>query len=357
MSAHESPAPLRLVVPSSPPVMSFLTRVYAVEKPKVAAGSDATVEDYQVQVRHLQKVFNQECLDRQELAREVVVSDITDSRVAFVMSALKKKGDSHATCNKFLRAMKAINRFAILRKKLPGELLTLDKYPEFKRDPRAWTKSQLNAVFRVAKKMPPVKPPKKRRVEWNGQWDGRHDLALLLFIYNSGSRITAAMKTPSSALDLESGVVTLQADTQKDKADSTIDLLEETVEALKVIQPWTRELIFGDWPYDHGQRQWPALTKRLKKMLVAAGFFPAVKKVTRKDLFHKFRRCFATNICKVHGPDAAREMCGHSSSAVTAAYLDPTQTGQRPSCREALGGVITPEPPPEKPDPQRLLFE
>jgi integrase len=373
MSAHEAPAPLRLVVPPSPAAMNFLLKVYAVENTELAGGSSATLDDYIIQVRNVQKFFNLEALDRNELAREFTISDINDSLLAGCMAWMKKRGRAAATCNKLRRAIMAIHKFAIRNKKLPGEPLTVGKYPELKRKPQAWRPEQIGKLLAAAEAMPPVKLPRSRRAKGERcEWTGKHDLALILFLLNTGTRITAAMLTPSSELELDGDppMVKVPAEIQKHGADETFDLLPITAEALRAIQPHRHKRIFDAWPFDRSQRQWPAITKRLKKMLVAAGLFPSVKDVPKYvHGFHKFRKCFATFMRAKHGKAAAKEMCGHSDESVTDRYIDVTQTGDRPSCNAALADKIQlaappppppkpdPPPPPPKPDPQRRLFD
>jgi integrase len=277
---------------------------------------------------------------------------------------MKDRGRAAATCNKLRRAIRAIHRFAITIQKLPGEPLTVGEYPELKREPKAWRPEQIGKLLAAADAMPAVKLPRSRRAKGEHcEWNGKHDLALLLFLLNTGTRITAAMLTPSSALDLDAdpATVTVPAEIQKHGADEPFDLLPITVEALKAIQPHRYKRIFDAWPYDRSQRQWPAITKRLKKMIVAAGLFPSVRDVPKYvHCFHKFRKCFATFMKAKHGKQAAQEMCGHSDGSVTDRYIDVMQSGDRPSCREALAhkiAVAPPPAPPPKPDPQRLLFE
>jgi integrase len=331
--------------PANPGFMNFLNNVYALEVPRMIAGSPATLGDYQTQVRTLQKVFSQECLDRNELAREVRVLDISKSLLAHGLSMIKKNGRESTTCNKWLRTILAIYNFAVEEKELQGKPIKVKKLPELKQKPRAWRPEQISQLLGAAPQMPAAK---------RGEWDGRHDYALLLFLLNTGTRISAAMWTPSSMLDLKRGEVTVPASVQKHKSDEVFDLLDITVAALKAIEPHRHKTIFAAWEYDDWKNgKWRMLTKRLKRMLVNAGLFSSVKEIPKyKELFHKLRKCFATLIKIKYGNQAATLMCGHSGPTVTTRYIDTTQTGDRPSCRDALVDVLKfPSPVEREPTP------
>jgi integrase len=331
--------PLTLSVPDSPGVMNFLTKVYARENPKISGGSKASLSDYKTQVRTLQRIFNQYCLEGDQLAREVRHGDISKPLLAYGVARLKEEGREATTCNKWLRTILAIYNFGLEEKELHGKPLSIKKLklPELKHKPRAWRPEQIGKLLSAAPKMPRTK---------RGGWDGRHDYALLLFLVNTGTRITAAMLTPSRLLDLQRGEVTIPAAVQKHKSDEIFDLLDVTVEALKAINPQQHETIFGAWQYDdRANGKWRTLTKRLKRMLVKAELFPSIKDIPKfKHLFHKLRKCFATFIKIKYGKQAATLMCGHSGGTVTDRYIDETQTGDRPSCREALAGILGPFP-------------
>jgi site-specific recombinase XerD len=339
-------APLRLVVPDSPELMHFLLKVYARENSELAGGSAASLADYKTQVRSLQKFFDLECLEQGQLGRPIRLADITKPLLAGCLAWMIQRGRKATTANKLLRTILAIHRFGIVETELPGKVLHVAKLPELERKPRAWRPNQIGQILTAAWQMPPVK---------GSAWCGKHDYALVLFILNTGTRISATMETPSRLLEFDAGQVTVPAEVQKHKSDETFDLTDETLRALKAIEPWKHTRIFDAWPHDRvGQkRKWRALTKRLKLILVKAGLFASINDIPPyKELFHKLRRCFATFIAAKHGRRAATDRCGHSTEEVTKRYLDETQLTDRPSCRDALEGKI----PLPHVDLQRQLF-
>lgn len=339
--------PLSVAFPDSPEFLHFLNRVYARENPKIIAGSKSTLLDYQIQVKTLQKFFDRECEANNEPQRPLRVADVTDPLVTGCMAWMIERGLAIKTCNKLRRTIRAIHAFAIQEKDHPGRVLRVKKLKEPKTKPRAWRPDQISLILSAARQMPPAK---------RGDWDGRDDYALVCFILNTGTRITATMLTPKSGLDFDSGEITVPAAVQKHDSDEIFDLLPITLDALKSMHSSPDGRLFGHWAYDDRiNGKWRSLTNRLREILVRAGLFASVAEIPKRvNMFHKFRKCFATFVRLKHGKQAATELCGHSGGTVTDAYLDVTQTGDRPSCREALADIIV---LPKQPDRQSKLFD
>lgn len=324
----------------------FLDKVYAKENPNIVGGRKATLADYRIQVRTLQKFFDLQRESKGEPSRSLLVSDVTDSLVAGCMAWMIERGLAAKTCNKLRRTIRAIHAFAINEKGYGGRLLRVKKLKEPKVMPRAWRPDQIGSILAAAAAMPPAK---------RGSWDGRDDLALVLFILNTGTRITAAMLTPKNCLDLDAAEVTVPASVQKHKSDEIYDLLPLTVDSLRKMNASQNGRLFGHWEYDDEDNgKWRSLTNRLKKILVRAGLFATAAEIPKRvNAFHKFRKCFATFMRMKHGKEKSTEACGHSGGDVTKAYWDETQIGDRPSCREALAEILV-MPEGEK---QGRLFE
>jgi integrase len=338
-------AALSVVRPPSPEVVSFLSRTYARENARVAGGSKLTIADYMIQVRTLQKFFELELAERDEPPRPVTIDDIDDPLVAGCMAWMKERGLKERTCNKLRRTIKTIHSFALNEKDLPGRPLRVKKFKEPKKKRFAWRPEQIGRLLEAALSMPGFVGDVPA-----GKWHYAH----LMFLLNTGTRITAAMNTPSATLDLDQGWVTVPAEVQKHDEDEVFDLLPDTIEALRAIRPHRHKCIFDAWPYDRSVDQWPALLKRLKQMLVRAGLFPSIKDIPKRvEFFHKLRRCFGTFIAIKAGRRAAQEGLGHSHESVTNIYIDDSQMDERPKFRELLADmIVTP-----KHDPQKKLFD
>ena len=84
--------------------------------------------------------------------------------------------------------------------------------------------------------------------------------------------------------------------------------------------PGLDETVFGCWQRDRTSEDWPSLTAGLRRLLNQAGLPSGTR-----DLWHKIRRTFATQVCGSGGIAVAQSMLGHSSVAVTKRYIDPSQ--------------------------------
>lgn len=297
----------------------FVRETYA-QKPKLAAGSAATLSTYQADVSNLNRFFRQAwclraCVPVRNVQPEDFSRELLSGCLAWLVSHEKRTA---ATTNRVRRGLLAIWRYAHRLGRAPALPVheEIERLAEPKIEPRCWSPEELGKIFDSAASM-------SGRV--GDVAAGEFFLAHCYFVYNTGVRISAVMGTPAANLDLTRGEVQVPWAQQKQRADQTFDLLPETLEALHAIRP-ERHLpkdgqrggcIFDDWPYDRTVRQWPSLTDRYKQILRRAGLA-----CTRRDLFHKLRRTFATFLAAERGIMAACEWLGHSHVSVTWRYID-----------------------------------
>lgn len=302
--------------PSQLLVSDFLGQVYF-QKPRMAGGSPRSRLDYQYQIEHLVRDF------RTANNRDMRLPDFSDAAIYSAMRARIEAGVSKDTANKVRAVALAVWNYAH------------DQYPEIvarpprrleklkcpKRDPECWWQEEFERILAAAAELP-------------GSL-GAVSLAcfadcLLRVSYNSGARISALMAVEVSWIDLPGRQLCIQAQVQKDGEDQTVKLLPGTVAAIERMRAMGRvRRLFDDWPYDRRCDQWPALNHLLKKLIVAAGLRPDMQSVTRRDLWHKIRRTFATYITMRAGIETAREMLGHSSIEVTKRYIDRSKLGRK----------------------------
>lgn len=319
-------------------LIDFVGQVYGRENPRVSGGSATTLDDYRTQVANLQAYFSLHCQAAGQPVRAVRLSDLTDSLLAGAMGWMisPPKSLSVETANKLRRSIVAFQRFAVMERDFPAKLLRVKKMKVPKRRPKAWPIADINRILTAASRLEGHVGPTPA-----GDWF----VALLLFIFNTGTRISAAMLTPSKGLNLERGWVLVPAEVQKQDADQEFDLLPITVSALKKIKAGHRARLFDDWPLDRTVRSWPALTHRLRQILVSANLYTSIDEIPRRDLFHKWRRCFASYVASKAGKAVAQEFLGHSCSSVTDRYLDD-EIMTRPMLRDLLPEPkIEPLPP------------
>jgi integrase len=327
MNAARPVLRLHVETTTETPVIDFLREVYAIQNSEIAGGSQASLDDLVTQVRNLQRYLNELLTSAQQPPRDLLLLDLTDPLVAGAMKWQTNNGNAPNTANKLRAAVVALVNFAIDVLELPLRRLRTRKFPVPKRKPRCWLPDEVLRILAAAQRM-----PGKIGDVPAGAWF----FALELFILNTGTRISAAMNTPTVGLDLDGGWITIPAEVQKHDSDETFDLLPITIAALKAIRPQRHKRIFDDWPFDRAQRQWPTLNRWQKRIIVAAGLRPSLAEVTEKDLFHKLRRSFATFVAAKAGKQVARIMLGHSHESVTDLYLDERMTNDRPRLADLL---------------------
>jgi len=281
---------------------------------RLVGASEWTLSDY----RHRLNVFEDYS------GPELPIDQINDELLsAFFADRLKTNAQD--TVNGYRRILLAVIAFA-RRKGLTEYQPCVPRLKTPKREPECWSLEEMRRIIDAASNTPGLVGPVPAGKWWP---------ALILFVYNCGTRISATMGVPSNRLDLERGSVFVPAELQKQRADQRFDLLPETVKALRAIEPDRNECIFDDWPYDRTQPQFKILNSHLKRILRRAGL-----PHTRRDMWHKIRRTFGTMAAAHAGKAYASEMLGHSSVRITEAYLD-TRFLDRPSLLDALPSIST----------------
>lgn len=241
----------------------------------------------------------------EHLGRPAKVKDLKEEVVsAFLIS---QDGIKQATTiNAYRAKLVALATLAVKQKRLKKRF-EVDKRKELKRIPRGWTMEEFNKILYHA----------SQAKDWC------HWVPLLLTLYDTGSRITAAMSIKREDFDRETGLVILRAETQKHGADQIQKVSDQTRDEIN--QVWCDDPMLFPWDYDKRKdKTWATLRGRFKLILKAAGL-----PYGPKDLFHKFRKTTASLLTASVGELEASRQLGHSSVKLTrASYLDPTLTGQ-----------------------------
>lgn len=325
------------------PVREFFERVYRVQNSRLMAGKARTLAAYRDQITHCEKFLAKHLAETGQPERPLVLGDLTDDLLAAVMHKMLEGGKAPATANKVRATIMAIATFARQRKKIPLEELSIEKLREDKRTPRAWMEEELQAILTAAGKTPGYVGPVRAGIWFSG---------LILFVLNTGCRITSVMRTPRKCLDLARGTVIVPAEHQKHSKDEPFPLTEECLQMLRLFRLDERsegppETIFGDWPHDRHRpaesTAWVSLNRRLRKIIVRAGLRQDAEAVTATDLWHKFRKTMASYVAARMGKAAAQQLLGHSDVSVTERYLDDRIVA-RPDVREALPKLVPTSP-------------
>jgi integrase len=264
------------------------------------------------------------------------IQDVTRDAVQQVMAWQVSRGRTPQTANKLGRTLLGVANYAAERLDLPLPK-RLEWFPEPRREPDAWSVEQVEALIRTAGQL---------RGSLRGTTRAEFAVAVIWLAYNSGERIEALMQIQWAWIDWSSRTLRIPAAVRKDREDYTVWLLDETATALLVLRRAGTPDVFGDWDRDRHVKQWPALNLLLRKLVYAALIDPEadVNRLSRRDvsavvgrreLWHKLRRTFATEIARNADESTAQRLLGHSSINTTRRYIDRRKLPDRPQ-RELL---------------------
>ncbi len=248
-----------------------------------------------------------DCLNgfRKYLGREPILADLNTETAAAWAGAMLEGGQSRSTINAKIARLKALSRFA-LRRRFATEAIDYERLRELRRLPEAWSVENMAAILTSARQA----TGKIVGVDADRWW-----VALLLVLYDTGLRRTAALGIRFNELDFTTKTLRVPAERMKNGVEQVFHLHDQTIAAIVDTLPPTREYLFP-WPYKGAyskcQNEW------LRKIIVAAGL-----KCGPRDLFHKIRRTCATQIALKLGEHAAIHQLGHLSLVTIRNYVDP----------------------------------
>jgi len=259
-----------------------------------------------------------------ETPRPVRMGDLSNGMLKLAMAREVEPreaggiGNSADTANKLYRHVKAVWRFAQLfaaeGPPIVRSSCTTTPYREMKRKPLAWYPEEIERIVTAAYSMPGFVGGVPAGDFWS---------AMVLVAMSLGVRISAQMSIPTANWNRDLQLLLVPCEAQKQREEQWFDLYPSATAALERLELVERGVptLFGDWPFD-GDRGWRALRRHLRRLLVKAGLFDKVGEVTRRDLFHKFRKTVGTEIAIKKGVAAAQEFLGHSCPSVTKGYID-----------------------------------
>jgi integrase len=279
----------------------FFQTVYKPQR--LSAASPASVEDFECVIRSFYRFAE----------RAILVTDFSDELLAAYMEDLRSNDRARATVNKHRRVLCALWRFAKRRKLVP-EHPDVDPLRDLQRIPTAWSAEEMARIIKAGTQHPGAIASVAGAIPAGQFWE-----AFLRTAYDTGVRVTALLSIRRDAVDLESGFVRIDAESQKHRRDGLYKLSPETLTAIRAAWKPPRDLLFP-WPYDRWGRQWPCLNNEYRRILARAGLPNG-----NKDLFHRIRRTVATLITAAKGIEVACRHLGHSSVQVTQGYVDPSK--------------------------------
>lgn len=285
-----------------------------------------SAEQKEIALKHFER-----CLGREALLTDFAVATIEASTTRLI----EERQWTLGTAAKYKREIRSIwSRAAATGHASPAGRLTRVKAT--RHDGTAWTEPQIDAIVQ-ATEMLTGDVDGIRLADWAD--------AKLRWLVNSGARHNETLELRRSDFDLDNAVARIPGKFRKNGQALAVTLTAGTVEALRRIwRPGPDSPMFP-WPY-----QVRGLDTLLRRLLVLAGLrgTPDLRRrlelrvrergvcleallqasVDRRDLWHKWRRTFATHAyARSRDIELVKRWLDHSDLKVTYGYIDWTQVG------------------------------
>lgn len=281
-----------------PNTLADLFAIYRVKR--LRGASLKTIQQHEVAQRRFEKF----------LARRAYVRDLTDETLADFAAWWLDQGAKAVTINKSIGKLLAVWRFAAQRG-LYRTWPTLQKLPEPRRIPKAWTLEQVRSLLSACRRL---------RGGICGVPESAWWLTLHLVALDTAERIGALLRVEWEWLDLRRSTLTIPAEARKGGLDPAVYKLHpETIAELEKIRNPRRRFVWP-WPLNPSMVYY-----RYRKILKSAGL-----PIARECMFHCLRRTVASHV-KVMGGDVTGVL-RHRTPASDPSYLDPTITGLPTAC-------------------------
>lgn len=259
---------------------------------RLITAAPGTIVQYETAIRVLGHWFG----------RGVAIAELSDELLSAHLNHLVQTGRAIATVNKQRAHIQALWNYA-RRRKLIDVGPDVQKLREPKRIPVAWSLLEFEAILAAAA----ATAGEVKGIAAAAFWP-----AFLLCLYDTGLRLSALLAVTWDELDIEAGSIQILAENQKQKCEQRFELHPQTIEAVAAIREPARDCVF---PLGVAWAR-----RYYKRILGRAGLSSG-----RRDLFHKVRRTSATYVANELGRPAAQAHLGHSTMAVTEAYLDTSK--------------------------------
>ncbi len=240
------------------------------------------------QMRYAVDRFNE------HLGRDATIEDFTKLNLIGLMVA-RKASVAAATVNKDRRELLALWRHAA-DNGLCGQPPRIAKCPEPLNEPHTFATSDLTKIIAATKLM--ADP-----IWWR---------SVVLFLYDSGARISASLAIKVSDVDFAARTARLLSSNSKTLRWQRVTLSDDAVEAMtaQAIGREPGELL---WPWRRHKRQ---LFPWFRKLVDTAGV-----ELPRGKCFHSLRRTHGTAVCELFGIETASQSLGHTNTQTTKLYV------------------------------------
>jgi integrase len=213
----------------------------------------------------------------ESLGHSATLGDLTDDNaIAFIHWSLSDGYNEH-TANQRVKQIRALWNW-LAKRRLVEQFPTIEKMPEPRALPTAWTVDELRKLLKGCERMPGTIADIPSPLWWQ---------ALHYVFWNTGERTGALLALTWQMLDAKTGQLAVPAEFRKGgKKPMLYRLKPQTMQLLDAIRQPERELIFP-FPLNKG-----SFYGRYKLLLKLAGL-PYAK---YKSALQKMRRSFATHL-------------------------------------------------------------
>lgn len=253
------------------------------------------------------------------LGRPATLADLNEERITGYVSYLLQRW-SQSTSKRNRNSLVVWWRFAARRKLLaPPPFEGVPTVKVTRRNATAWTLDQVEKLLvacqslsgRMRLKTDPRRWNRHGVHLWTGPLRAKWWSSLILFLYDTGARIGAAMAVAPADLDPERGFVVLQGAAAKTGLEQVLRFSRQTVEAIREIYDPTTEHV---WQFFRPRAR---LFSELGLILEKAGL-----PNDRTSKFHRIRKTCATLTAAAGRFDLAQTTLGHSTGYMTRHYVD-----------------------------------
>jgi len=282
--------------------------------------SPKTIEEYDRTLRHLQ-AFAGCTLDTTDLTEQLVLS--------YLAHRLQKI--SPQTVKRERADLLAVWREAHRQKLCTTRPEDVPSIRTPRRIPVAWRPEDVGCLLVACRQL-------KGMIRGTGINKSDWYYSLILFLYDSGARIGAALAVRSDQLDLDGRRAVLAGQVAKTGVEQVVEFSPQTAEALGRHYDARRAMV---WPQPYWREQ---PQRQLTRLLRAAGL-----PTDRYHKFHCLRRTNYTLSVRYGSRELAHHQLGHLTD-MSRYYLDPTQV----DTQQAVS--VIPRPVSTVDDQQLTLF-
>lgn len=286
-------------------LLSTLQKTYVAFRPDLKPGSAD------------QLLYSVNSFDR-FLERQSTIADLTDETLIRFMSWRLGNG-SQKTVRRERGNLCTLWRFAA-RKKLspspPAEGIPTVKVT--RRNAIAWTLAEVTKILAACDQLEGrIRSESDRRRsrfvrdDYTGPLQSQWWASLVLFAFDTGTRVGAMLQIAPSDIDLERGLVTLRGEVAKTGLEQVLRLSSQTVTAIRAIYDPQAKVV---WSWNSARRD---LYLKLSQILKRAGL-----PHDRYRKFHCLRRTTATLTAAAGRRDLAQTTLGHTTPTMTDGYID-----------------------------------